>query len=85
MAHDSKWLTEMVAAEQEKRRKLSRVALKNSCSNGLAGWACAILAFWTWPWHWNTALWIAAVLLWTVAWFQFESFLVNNKASQIGL
>lgn len=74
---------EMVAAEQERNRKLSRVALKNATVNGLAGWVAMIVSFFGLPWHFSTVLWAAAVVLWVLAFFQLTEFIVNRNASRM--
>lgn len=76
-------LMQRAAQAQADARERSREALRHSWVAGLSGWGCMILTFFDWPWHIGTVLWIAAVLLWVVAFFQWSEFIVERKASRM--
>jgi hypothetical protein len=76
-------LAQRIVAEQEKNRARAMLGRKNAWINGLSGWGCIVLTFWDWPWHFKTVFWVAAVLLWTLAFFQWSEFIVNRRAARM--
>jgi hypothetical protein len=73
-------LMDMVRAEQEKHAEAARLARSSSRWNFWSGVGCFALSFL--PHGIGTALWVLAVIFWSLAFWQWMSFICDRRAAR---